>query len=145
MQKHKNLTLVTDKIRDFSLLLKEIPFPERMIIEIFHLDEYRKALQAGIPFPAFQVSTISELNTAKELRMPIITLNASKLLSKSNAWKEVHTLHKAGVTILAYSVAGSKQQLDNFVKKHLGNTVSKVYTDFLPQVLSHKQSPNYFQ
>lgn len=53
METNRDFILVTDKIADYELLLKEIPFPERMIVEVFSPEDYLKALKSGIRYPAY--------------------------------------------------------------------------------------------
>ncbi|MBR3628323.1 MAG: hypothetical protein IKN42_05720, partial [Elusimicrobia bacterium] len=49
---NKDLFLVTDKIEDYDILLKNFKFTDRMIVEVFSIDDYKKALKKGILYPA---------------------------------------------------------------------------------------------
>lgn len=121
--------LVTDKIGNYKLLLEEIPFPERIIVEVFSPDEYRKALEAGIKYPAYCIWGNKHLKTAIDYKFPIVTMDAGSFFENADDIAAVQKLHDSGVTILLFYHAFSKNDAPEFVKRHVGKTVSKVYTD----------------
>jgi glycerophosphoryl diester phosphodiesterase len=48
---HEDAVLITDKITDYGKLASEFPFPERLMAEVFTLNGYVHALEAGIRYP----------------------------------------------------------------------------------------------
>ena len=76
-----NLYLVTDKIRHFELL-KDFLFPERLIIEVFSLEDYQKALDIGFSYPMlslFNVGGNAILKTVVESRIPLIAVESRNI------------------------------------------------------------------
>lgn len=56
LKEYPDAYLVTDKARDFKALLKEFPYPERLIVEVSDRAQYYDALKAGILYPVMQSS-----------------------------------------------------------------------------------------
>ena len=77
MEDNPDFILITDKIKNYELLLKEIPFSERMIVEVFSPTDYLKALRSGVLYPAYCVWSPSHLEVAKRYRFPIVTMDAN--------------------------------------------------------------------
>jgi hypothetical protein len=50
-RKHFEAILVTDKITDYEQLVKEFPFPDRLMVEVFSIEDYVRAYNAGIKYP----------------------------------------------------------------------------------------------
>jgi hypothetical protein len=48
---HPDTWLVTDKVNDFRALLEGFPHRDRMIVEVFGVEEFHRARQAGIRYP----------------------------------------------------------------------------------------------
>lgn len=130
LRNHPELVLVTDKIDNYILLLQELPFPERMIVEVFSPEDYLGALKAGVRYPIFCVQNENRYKEALKFGFPMITVNASNFLETEASLKRIEALHKRGVTIFLF--AGDTFAIDDasFVKVHLGKTISKIYTDF---------------
>lgn len=129
MKDHPQFILVTDKIRNYTLLLKEIPFPERIIVEVFSPSDYRRALQEGIKYPAYCIWNTDNLKTAVKYKFPIVTMDAKNFFENEDTINMVQDLHDSGVTILLFYTSFSKRDTPEFVKKYVGKTVSKIYTD----------------
>jgi hypothetical protein len=55
--KNKEAILVTDKIDDYEQLVKEFPFPDRLMVEVFSLSGYVLAYNAGIKYPLLNVES----------------------------------------------------------------------------------------
>lgn len=121
--------LVTDKIRNYELLLKEIPFPDRMIVEVFSPEDYRRALEAGIRYPAYCIWNKKGFDTALEYRFPLVTMDAGNFFESEETLAPVKKLHDDGVTILLFSGRLPGWESPDFVKAHVGKTVSKIYTN----------------
>lgn len=129
MKLNQEYVLVTDKIKNYNLLLKEIPYPDRIIVEVFKPKDYLKALYSGIRYPAYCIWDKKNLKTAVKLKFPIVTLNAKNFFENDAAIELVQKLHDSGVTILLFYTSFLNRDKPEFLKKHLGKTVSKIYTD----------------
>lgn len=135
MHLHPEMILVTDKLTNFDLLLKEIPYPERIIVEIFSLRDYIKAVKAGIRHPSFSVPHLAALTLAQEHSFPLIATNASLFEQEHPTMQK---LHDKGVCIMVFGIEG-KNALP-FFNKRLGKSASMVYTATLPYVAgTHSQ------
>ena len=136
MKSNPNFILITDKIRNYKLLLKEIPYPDRMIVEVFSPQDYLKTLRSGIKYPAYCVWNKNNLETAIKFKFPIVTMDAKNFFENNENIHLVQKLHDSGVTILLFYTSFSGRDKPEFLKKYLGKTVSKVYTDtWSPSVL----------
>lgn len=127
MKNNKNFILVTDKIKDYALLLKEIPYPDRIIVEVFSVEDYLSALKSGIKYPAYCIWTERELITARTFNFPIVTMGAY-FFNKGDI-VSIKKLHDAGITILFFHAGFPDGDEATFLQQHLGTTISKVYTD----------------
>ena len=132
MRNHPDFILVTDKINNFELLLREIPYPQRMIVEVFSPLDYLRALKAGIPFPAFNVSNQAAIKLAKQHLFPIITISADLFLNNTETMR---AMHQQGICIMVYGTEGI--DLPAFVGEHLGNAASMIYTSEISPAQQH--------
>ena len=124
MQQYPQFVLVTDKLQDFGLILREIPYPERMIVETFGKYNYLKALRAGIIYPAY--STWSDTREIEKYQFPIVVMAAHAMNDEANADK-VKLLHENKITILMHWAEICDKP--DFINQHLGSSISKIYTD----------------
>lgn len=129
MRSHKDFILVTDKINNYELLMREIPYPEQMIVEVFSPQDYLRALKVGIPFAAFNVPNKAALKLAQQHLFPIITISADLFLNNAE------TMQRMGICIMVYGTEGI--DLQAFVNKHLGNTASMIYTSEISPASQH--------
>ncbi len=129
MKENLDFVLVTDKISDYDLLLREIPHPDRMIVEVFSPRDYLRALRAGVKYPAYCVWTPAHLKTAKEFGFPIVTMDANNFFRQRETIRMAQDLHDSGVTILLFWTGYPDRDKPEWLKKYLGRTVSKIYTD----------------
>ena len=129
MKSYPDFILVTDKIKNYKLLLKEIPFPDRIICEVFSVNGYRKALRAGIKYPAYCIWDKDSFDTAVKYKFPIVTMDAKNFFDNEDTINIVQNLHDSGVTILLFYTSFSRKDTPEFVKKYVGKAVSKIYTD----------------
>ncbi|GAB6011612.1 glycerophosphodiester phosphodiesterase family protein [Viscerimonas tarda] len=120
--------LVTDKIKDYDLIIKEIEVDKnKLLVEVFSYPQYLDALQKGIKYPMLNTINFQKLRKysplliAKKIKM--ITVPVEMI---SSCEKELRFLHKYGVTIFAYT-SNDK----DFILKHGGKTVSGFYTDYV--------------
>lgn len=133
MRKYPDWILVTDKADDFEHLAKAFPCPNRMIVEVFSILNYFKALKAGIRYPALQISagrrkvSLAYKKLLKELNIKAITLGEKSFLNNLEYMKE---LHNQGVTILLYGNPYNNIVNDSeLINKYVNQYLSLVYTD----------------
>lgn len=138
MSTNQDFILVTDKITNFELLLREIPFPDRMIVEVFSPLEYERALKAGVKYPAFCICHPAALQQACIYEYPFVTIDASLFLQHIDTMQQ---LHKKKVCIMVYGT----EQLDTrkFAQKYIGSAASLIYTGNIePQELNNRPIPS---
>ena len=123
MQQHPEMILVTDKISDFKLLLQEIPHPERMIVEVFSPQDYVRALNSGILYPAFCITHSIALQQAVEHRYPIVTISVELFLQHLDT---IRRLHQEQVCIMVYGT--ESLDAEQFICNHAGTSASMIYT-----------------
>lgn len=123
MQHNPEMILVTDKISDFELLLREIPHPDRMIVEVFSPLDYTRALKAGVLYPAFCVTHNIALQQAVEHKYPIITISEELFQQHLDTMRK---LHQQKVCIMVYGTEGTGCK--QFIREHGGRTASMIYT-----------------
>lgn len=129
MQQNPNIILITDKITDYAALMKDIPFADRMIVEVFSVKNYVQALKAGVQYPAYCVGAQQNCRTAEELQFPIITLNAGRLFNDADTLTRIQQWHQSGVTILLYYNNTGLGDHVPFIREHAGKSFSKLYSD----------------
>ena len=129
LDKNPDLFLVTDKIRNFKLLLKEIPHSGRMIVEVFSPLDYLEALRDGVRYPAYCVWDEKRLDLARRYNFPIVTMDAKRLFRDERAIRKVQELHDSGTTILLFWTSYPHKDEESWLRRYLGRTVSKIYTD----------------
>jgi len=52
---HTDAILVTDKITDYDKLVDAFPYPERLMVEVFSLNDYISAHKKGIRYPVLSL------------------------------------------------------------------------------------------
>ena len=133
MRRHPQMILVTDKIHDMALLARELPFHDRLIVEVFNRWDYLVCLWHGFT-PAFSLPW--KLDDLKHF----LTLDASWYTVSAIAWQEDHApllqhisaLRAAGKEVLLFQ-AGCPAWLDMegqpFLQQNAGTYFTKIYTD----------------
>lgn len=126
--KNPNLILVTDKIKDYKFLSENFPFPDRLIVEVFSVPDFFKALEVGIKYPAFCIDSESKLIQALAYDFKLVTSSGSVM--RDYAWIYAQ-MHKRDVTIMTYSYALPSHEADSkdFFDTHMGKAMSLFYTD----------------
>lgn len=143
LRENANWILVTDKISNYHLLLKEIPMPDRMIVEIpYGLAAYAKAIKAGVRYPALTLWDDELYNFVLEKHIPIVTVNAGAFMNSPGGVEKVLRLHQAGIAVFMFCFTGDAYwDQSDFLSSHLGSTFSKVYTDrWSPAMPPHASS-----
>lgn len=133
MLRHQQMILVTDKIHDMALLARELPFHDRIIVEVFNRWDYLMCLWYGFT-PAFSLPW--KLDDLKHF----LTLDASWYTVSAIAWQEDHApllqhiaaLCAAGKEVLLFQ-AGCPKELDmegqHFLQQNANVYFTKLYTD----------------
>ena len=121
---HKDLVLVTDKIRDYDILLDNFKFTDRMIVEVFSMRDYNKALKKGILYPALCFCTENLLKDIIKNNVRMVTTYIEFFNEHKNIFKY---LHKKGVVIMVF--AGSGEFSQEFMDTNLGTCCSFIYTN----------------
>lgn len=136
MKENEDFFILTDKIKKFNLLVKELGNIERLIVEVFDPVDYVRAIAAGVKYPVFCIAKPELLHVAKKYRFPIVTMDAAKFFDSEENIQKVQQLHDDGVTIFLYWNDYSFRDEPTWIRKYLGRTVSKIYTDkWSPEVL----------
>lgn len=124
MEKYPEIVLVTDIVSNFELLTKEIPYTDRMIVEVYGGPYfYQKALEAGIRYPAY---SITSLNTIEKYGFPIVVMPADYFKKAENI-ERIKKLHKKKITILVHKAAICDKA--DFIKNNLSKNISLIYTN----------------
>lgn len=129
LELNKNVILVTDKIKNYSLLQKQIPYADRMIVEVFSEKDYYNALQSGFPYPAYCIWDERQLKKQEFFNFKMVTASGKSFALFPDKLKK---MHEQGIVILLYnpgSPAGVNLDDTEFFKKHIGTFISKFYTD----------------
>lgn len=134
MMKQPEMTLVVDKMTNYRLLMKEIPLPDRIIVECFSPRGMLEAHQAGFKHAAFSVVLPSQLEYARMRGFKLLVVADDLLFSSPETLQQIQDLHRSGVCIFMH---GLRVNSEAMLKEHLGRNVSKIYADFYsPQSLS---------
>lgn len=133
MLKNDNWILITDKIRDFSLLEKEIPLKNRIIVEVFNRFDYAVCLWKGFT-PAYSLpwdsKNLKDLNnfTAEWYTVSGIAWDRKQI----NLMHYIKILRRQKKEVLLYT-AGKPNHInmesDIFIKENIKIYFSKIYTD----------------
>lgn len=124
--------LVTDKCKRFDLLARFFPFADRLLVEVFSLEDRDRALRAGIRHPMLCIWTLDELRAHDSRLRPddiaMITTPAELVKQHPDAFRR---LYARGVNILAFTV-NDPDFLTTF-----NDCVTAVYTDTLLPDAAH--------
>ena len=127
MEENPHMVLVTDKVQDFELLLREIPYAERMVVEASNYHNYLKALQAGVKNVTFSVWTAEGLRQARQFRLPGVVLASPVMMYDLSVYALVEQMHREGCCIMVHG--SSLSDKPQFIYRYLGRCISRVYTD----------------
>lgn len=122
-QKRPDLILVTDKIRDFSRLVKAFPFQERVIVEVFSLQEVSRAKVSGVVNPMLSIGNL-EASLGLILEQPVrhVALSTGELLRCPGAARKIV---ESGRSVFAFTSDDA-----SLMESHIGTHVSAFYSDF---------------
>lgn len=130
LTQYPDVVLVTDKIRNYELLLKEIPFPERMIVEVYGgVEHYAAAVRAGVKYPALNLpGDRITYDVAMARKVPIVTVGNMAQFGQSEL-EQLRNLHEAGIVVMLYCYQIKDWDNEQFVAGHAGRVFSMIYTD----------------
>lgn len=112
--------LVTDKLNDFSAITSQLPFIDRILVEVFSLRDYYKAKRLGL-LPMLSTSNIA---LAKSLKIPMVATHTS-MLKDPTKLKLAREYITQGGCIMAFS---SNEK--SFIQTHLEASATMFYTDY---------------
>lgn len=127
MQEHPDMVLVTDKCQNFKRLHKELPYPERIIVEAAGCYNYLQALRHGFTNVALTAWSVADLQLARKHQLPGVVLSSTVLESEPEASVLAKQLHQDGCCIMVHWASICDQPA--FINRHLGITTSRFYTD----------------
>lgn len=127
MKEHPHMILVTDKVQDFDLLARSIPYTERTVVEAFDCYSCLEALRAGFRNVALSAWSIEGMYQARQYKLPGIVLSATVLNSNPAAAELAKQMHQEGCCIMVHGSAICDSS--DFIHKYLGKSISRIYTD----------------
>ena len=152
LEENPGLTVVTDKIADYELLLREIPYPDRLIVEVYDgAYGYQRAIAAGVRYPSLSVDGAAEMKLARDCGIPIVSMIDEHFFLSPEGVKLVKEMHDMGITILLFNYHGDAYwDTGEFIREHLGRSFSMIYTDswsptHLPQPTPGSASSQFSQ
>ncbi len=127
MDENPHMILVTDRVQDFELLRRKIPYPDRMVVEAFDCYNYLNALRAGFCNVAFSAWSVEGLRQARHYKLPGVVLMADVLEYDLSAVALAEQMHQEGCCITVHGASISDRP--RFVHAHLGKCISRIYTN----------------
>lgn len=131
LEENPGLMVVTDKIADYELLLREIPHPDRLIVEVLGgAYGYQRAIAAGVRYPSLSVYGVAQMKLARDCGIPIVSMSDDHFFLSPEGVKLVKEMHDMGMTILLFNFHGDAYwDTEEFIREHLGRSFSMIYTD----------------
>lgn len=117
-QAHPRAYLVTDKLNDFDAIKTQLPFTDRILIEVFSLRGYYKARKMGLK----PMLSTSDIALAKRLHIPMVATHTSTIASNPQLAEEYIA---QGGCIMAFS---SNEKA--FIERHKDRSATMFYTDY---------------
>jgi hypothetical protein len=121
--KHPDLILVTDKIRDFTRLVRAFPFQDRVIVEVFSPREFYAAMTAGIANPMLSISRIdASLDFVLGNPVRLVALPVGELERCASGARRILA---SGRRVFAFTTDDA-----TLIRRHAGVRASAFYSDF---------------
>ena len=127
LRENQQMVLVTDKVQDFELLRREIPYADRMLVEASDLSRFTSAREAGFPQVAMTAYTMQDLELAAQHRVPIVVLGAWLPELDPFSLPLIRKIRESGCRIMVHGSAISDKP--EFIYSHLGTLIDRLYTD----------------
>ncbi|CDT49018.1 conserved exported hypothetical protein [Vibrio coralliirubri] len=124
-----DVVLVTDKIKNLSLLSKYIIDKDKSIIEVFSIDKYNEAIELGFNNVALNIdlNTLFILEWIDLNKIRAVTYRGDNLGSLGSEYKKAIELSNMGVSSMIYST--NDLDLDGIKASGIGNFA--LYVDFV--------------
>lgn len=89
LSEHDEMWLVTGKAKGYSALLRQIPFPQRMLMEVFFHRGWRQARAAGVVYPTLNVGTMNIRKIWKMafLGVDMVTVDLRELVAQRDLFE----------------------------------------------------------
>lgn len=127
MEENPQMILVTDKVQDFDLLVREIPYVDRIVVEAFDSYNYLAALRAGVKNVALTVYSDQNLIQAHKYKLHGLVMYAHELEKNPKIVELATQLHQEGCCIMVHGAPTCDDV--EFIRKYLGRCVSRIYTN----------------
>ncbi|RYU42406.1 hypothetical protein ERW49_17920 [Aliivibrio finisterrensis] len=124
---NQDLILVTDKIKDISLLVNEFNYVDRLIVEVFDVNSYELAYRLGVKNIVFNIDIRIRkiVDWVLKNKIKAVSFSAKEVKNHKRAYENSIKLMGCGVVSLAYS-----SNDDEFIKNNINKTASAFYTDY---------------
>lgn len=120
-----SLILVTDKIKDFKKLVATFKFADRMIVEVFSIKDYQRALAAGVKYPMLSLRS-KDLNDVTKIISQGINMVVSPSANINQFPQQFEKLHHKNICIFVFT-----SNEEQFIHTALKNKIATAfYTDF---------------
>lgn len=134
-EKYPDWIMVTDKSRNVTKIARTFPHHDRMIVQVFGLIGYVKALNLGLKYPTLRLK--GGRRGVKEIYKVFMDwINVKSVILGEKSFdknrKYIKELHDKGVMVILYGNP-RYQIVDNpeEIKKYAGEYIDLVDTDFL--------------
>lgn len=97
-----SLVLVTDKIKDFKKLVATFKFTDRIIVEVFSIKDYHRALAAGIIYPMLSLHS-KDLADVNKIINHGINMVASPVANINQFPQQFEKLHHKNICIFVFT------------------------------------------
>lgn len=135
MRQYPDWILLIDKARDVEKMAELFPFPKRVILQVYGLYGYMRALKAGIDYPTLRLK--GGRRGVKEIYKVFMDwLNVKSVILGEKSFNKnldyIGELHDKGVTVILYGNPSFKiVENPTEIKKYLGKYLDLVDTDTL--------------
>jgi glycerophosphoryl diester phosphodiesterase len=114
--------LITDKIKDYDQLTKSFYSTDRLLVEIFSVDDFYEAVKKGIKYPMMSLTTDAQVKFAVDKKVKMATIHTVDIPKYSN---ELRQIVGGGGCVFAYSSNEAE-----FIKKSIADgLITGVYAD----------------
>lgn len=119
-----DLILVTDKIQNPEAVINALPFKDRIVMELFALADYQKALDLGLKYPMYSIDgAAASFEAVFTRKIPLVALH-SAALKRPGGREFVRRLHQLRGCAFVYS-----SNEEALIRDNLALGVTAFYTD----------------
>ena len=133
MRQHPEWILLVDKARDIEYIAELFPFPKRVILQVYGLYGYLRALNAGIDYPTLRLK--GGRRGVKEIYKVFMDwLNVKSVILGEKSFEKnldyIGELHDKGTTVILYGNPRFKiVENASEIKKYINKYIDLVDTD----------------